>query len=236
MSTSPTVARSTPQFVIKGVVDDCTECGCCGRTNLKRTVALMPLDQDGNEDGAVCYYGTSCAAAALRWTQTQVTNAANLATSRNTERGNRARRIISVFGPLQYATHWEQARVWLVRNPHSLRNISAEVDELLTGAQAQLRDTALGPARPHTVADFLPHWVLWDGAKVRRVIAVLPDQDAAREELRAAQKDLRSRRVLTRVFTVQALDELSAEEVAYTTAAVARWEADNASEGWIAGR
>lgn len=47
---------------IKGITDDTTECECCGRINLRRTVALAPLDAEGNEDGEVSYFGTSCAA------------------------------------------------------------------------------------------------------------------------------------------------------------------------------
>ncbi|MFF7130429.1 hypothetical protein [Streptomyces sp. NPDC008240] len=71
-----------PKWKIEGIVDDFTECGCCGRRGLKRTVAMMPLDADGNEDGTaedVVYYGTSCAATALSWTQGKVTDTARAA-------------------------------------------------------------------------------------------------------------------------------------------------------------
>ncbi|MEU5524727.1 hypothetical protein ABZ759_29705 [Streptomyces sp. NPDC047860] len=80
-----------PKWKIKGIVDDITECGCCGRRGLKRTVALMPLDADGNEDGTaedVVYYGTSCAATALSWTQGKVTD-----TARGPGRAGPARRL-----------------------------------------------------------------------------------------------------------------------------------------------
>jgi hypothetical protein len=44
---------------ILGTSNDRTECDCCGRNNLKRTVAL-------DFDGDVRYYGVDCAAAATR--------------------------------------------------------------------------------------------------------------------------------------------------------------------------
>ncbi|GAA3823319.1 hypothetical protein [Streptomyces chiangmaiensis] len=73
---------STPKRKIKGIVDNFDACGRCERRGLKRTVALMPLDADGNEDGTaedVAYHGTSCATAALRWTQGKVTDTARTA-------------------------------------------------------------------------------------------------------------------------------------------------------------
>ena len=49
------------QYRIKGVSDDITTCGNCGKSNLKRTVALELID----EPGVVVHYGTDCAARAL---------------------------------------------------------------------------------------------------------------------------------------------------------------------------
>lgn len=43
---------------ILGITDERTECECCGKTGLKRTVAL-------DRDGAVVYFGSDCAALAL---------------------------------------------------------------------------------------------------------------------------------------------------------------------------
>ncbi len=88
-----------PKWKIKGIVDDITECGCCGRRGLKRTVAMMPLDADGNEDGAaedVVFYGTSCAADALSWTQGKVTDTARAAQAERDQRDNWARRMLSM--------------------------------------------------------------------------------------------------------------------------------------------
>lgn len=49
---------------ILGINDEVTVCECCGRTNLKKTVAL----DDGSQ---VVRYGTECAARALKWSLSQ---------------------------------------------------------------------------------------------------------------------------------------------------------------------
>ena len=48
---------------IKGIVDYKNECDCCGKTNLKRTVAFQ------NGDADILYYGTSCFANYVRTTE-----------------------------------------------------------------------------------------------------------------------------------------------------------------------
>ncbi|MGP3776996.1 hypothetical protein ACTWJ8_39805 (plasmid) [Streptomyces sp. SDT5-1] len=230
-----TARLSAPKWTIKGIVDDCTTCECCGRTNLKRTVALMPLDADGNEEGTVTYYGTSCAAAELRWTQTQVTNAARRASREHTEHDAWAREIITVFGPLEFATAVEQGQVWFCRNPHSNASPSREIDDLLARARGHLSDTTLGPARPHTVADLRTYWVLWDseGQQVLHTVAAEPDREAARRDLREKQRRFLVARRATRTHSVQALDEQSARAAAYTAAALARYRAEHQLTAWV---
>lgn len=49
------------QFTLLGVSDEITTCECCGKKNLKRTVALQGVDSTG-----IVYYGSNCAAKALR--------------------------------------------------------------------------------------------------------------------------------------------------------------------------
>lgn len=44
---------------VKGITDEITSCGCCGKSNLKKTVILE------GDDGEILYYGSECAAAAL---------------------------------------------------------------------------------------------------------------------------------------------------------------------------
>lgn len=55
-------------YLVKGTTDESTVCELCGKVELKATVMLVPLDADGNEDGDVVYFGTSCAATAAGWT------------------------------------------------------------------------------------------------------------------------------------------------------------------------
>lgn len=59
-------------YKVKGTTNDVTTCDLCGKQELKGTVMLMPLDVDGNEDGDVSYFGTSCAAKAAGWTVRKV--------------------------------------------------------------------------------------------------------------------------------------------------------------------
>lgn len=56
---------ATPQFRYIGVTDECVECQKCGKADLKSTVVLAFLDEEGNDEGDVTYYGSTCAARAL---------------------------------------------------------------------------------------------------------------------------------------------------------------------------
>jgi hypothetical protein len=50
-----------PKVIVLGTTGDITTCECCGKSELKKTVAL-------EVDGEVQYYGTTCAGNALaRW-------------------------------------------------------------------------------------------------------------------------------------------------------------------------
>lgn len=69
----------TAAFRIKGTTADVTACDCCHRRGLRKTVALVPLDRDGMEDGEVTYYGTGCAAKALGRSSYSVRRAAQAA-------------------------------------------------------------------------------------------------------------------------------------------------------------
>ncbi len=51
-------------FKVLGISDEVTECHCCGRMDLKRTIILGILDADGTVIDQT-HYGTECAAAAL---------------------------------------------------------------------------------------------------------------------------------------------------------------------------
>ncbi len=80
-------------YRVLGTTDDVTECGLCGRVELKGTVVLGVLDLDGNVDGVV-YYGSSCGARASGWTTKEIRVAAKAAdqAARDTKRVEREER------------------------------------------------------------------------------------------------------------------------------------------------
>jgi hypothetical protein len=218
------------KWKIKGIVDDITECGCCGRRGLKRTVAMMPLDADGNEDGTaedVVYYGTSCAADALSWTQGKVTDTARAAQAERDQRDAYARRMLSIYAPVEFAPVRDKARVYYGRN-HCQRDTGVkateEVAKLLAEARATLADTATGPARPSRIEDFRRYLVIFtrDGRifRVRRV----PEEEAERQE-QAAAAQRRADEIRGSVLVVAALDAEAARDVAYTDDLTREWNA-----------
>lgn len=56
------MTTATKSLRILGITDEKTECECCGKANLKCTVAIEHLDGDGNGTGSIMYYGRDCAA------------------------------------------------------------------------------------------------------------------------------------------------------------------------------
>lgn len=52
-------------YLVLGITDERCECECCGRKNLKCTVALDRCDSEGNATGNVVYFGRDCASKAL---------------------------------------------------------------------------------------------------------------------------------------------------------------------------
>ncbi|MEU7967320.1 hypothetical protein AB0D09_28235 [Streptomyces sp. NPDC049097] len=221
---------STPKWKIKGIVDDFDECGCCGRRGLKRSVALMPLDADGNEDGTVedvAYYGTSCAAAALGWTQGKVADTARAAQAERDQRDAYARRMISIYAPVETAPVGVKARVYYGRNRH-LRDTgmkaTEEVAKLLAEARTTLADTTTGPARPSQIEDFHRYIViLTRDERICLVRQVLEDDIERQEQARVAQR--RAEEIRGSVFAVAALDAEAAREVAYADALTREWNA-----------
>jgi hypothetical protein len=61
------MSETQKAYRVKGTTDEVTECELCGRQELKGTVMLAPLDEDGNEEEIV-YFGSSCGAKAAGWT------------------------------------------------------------------------------------------------------------------------------------------------------------------------
>jgi hypothetical protein len=58
-------------YKVLGTTQDVTDCDCCGRVDLKKTVILGILDADGNVEDVV-HFGTTCAAHAARRTNKEI--------------------------------------------------------------------------------------------------------------------------------------------------------------------
>ncbi|GHF15021.1 hypothetical protein GCM10014715_82920 [Streptomyces spiralis] len=217
-----------PKWKIKGIVDDITECGCCGRRGLKRTVAMMPLDADGNEDGTaedVVYYGTSCAADALSWTQGKVTDTARAAQAERDQRDNWARRMISIYAPVEFAPVRDKARVYYGRNQHQRDTgvkATEEVAKLLAQARATLADTTTGPARPSRIEDCRRYLVIFTSDERISLVRRLPEEEAERQE-QAAAAQRRADDIRGSVLVVAALDAEAARDVAYADELTREW-------------
>jgi hypothetical protein len=54
-------------FTVLGTTEDVTDCQLCGRSDLRGTIALQPVDVDGTPDGEPVYYGSDCGARAAGW-------------------------------------------------------------------------------------------------------------------------------------------------------------------------
>ncbi|MEU1273636.1 hypothetical protein [Streptomyces sp. NPDC005799] len=212
---------------IKGISDDRTQCDCCGLSGLKRTVALMPLDADGNENGTaedVVHYGTSCAAKALGWRQGKVTSAALTAQHRRNELDHYARRIISIYAPIESAPAAVQARIFLQRNRYPRPGVSPtkEVAKLLAEARAQLSAPLTGPARPARIEDFQRFTVVVSrSGSVDGVQRVPDEEDKRQEQATAAQR--RAAQISGSVLVVAALDVVSAGDVAIADEVTREW-------------
>jgi len=77
--------KGRARWAAKGTTTDITTCEFCGREKLRKTVILVPLDEDGNPDGEVTHAGTSCAAVHLAVSTSAVTTAARVADHRRAQ-------------------------------------------------------------------------------------------------------------------------------------------------------
>lgn len=78
-------ANTTARYRALGTTQDFDTCECCGRTGLKKVVALQ------TPEGDITYFGTACAAKATGWTTTEVTRAAKKADDEKRRAEDRAR-------------------------------------------------------------------------------------------------------------------------------------------------
>lgn len=88
---------------VLGINDDVTTCECCGKCNLKCTVAL-------DRDGETVYFGRACAARALKTTTTRIVRMAEDST-RQAEKEKRE--TVYEIGAVRSVVDW---MVWTVGN------------------------------------------------------------------------------------------------------------------------
>lgn len=84
-----TTARKV--FKVLGTTDEVTECEHCGRVDLKGTIRLGELDEDGSV-GGVTYFGAVCGARAAGWTTKDIRKMASKADREAAEAEREARR------------------------------------------------------------------------------------------------------------------------------------------------
>jgi hypothetical protein len=101
-----TMATATAaKFKVLGISDDVTECHCCGKVNLKRTVILDVLDADGGVMDTV-HYGRDCAAVALRFRNGRAAEAVAVDARRKAEEEERTRVVVVGENPANPGCLW----------------------------------------------------------------------------------------------------------------------------------
>jgi hypothetical protein len=89
---------TTPQYRYIGITDECQECECCGKKNLKKTVVLSLCDAEGVHEHYV-RYGTTCAARALgAGSGAKVRKLAENAHQKTAETAKHARELLAAYG------------------------------------------------------------------------------------------------------------------------------------------
>lgn len=76
----------TTKYFVIGSSNDCTICDCCGKQNLKKTIVLGVVDEDGNREYDPHYFGTTCAKKAVGYNSKLVDAIASAAKAKDTVR------------------------------------------------------------------------------------------------------------------------------------------------------
>lgn len=139
-----------------GITDECIECQCCGKQNLRSTVVLAILDADGNMEDYT-YYGSTCAAKALsiKGGGRAVLSSARAAHDRTLRAAKDAREMLEFYGlPLEGEPSPEALRVargrYVSAHRHAMwaRNETAEswmerVMDMLARKRAEIAEAAV---------------------------------------------------------------------------------------------
>lgn len=128
---------------VVGITDECDTCEHCGRRGLKRVVAMVPLDADGNRDGDAAYFGTGCAVGyakrgGRKWTAVRIVDAANAAERERIAKREWAGGVLAKYEHVKDFDPIQKAAVYFSYNPSQERrglDGAAEVDDLLRIAE-----------------------------------------------------------------------------------------------------
>jgi hypothetical protein len=125
------MTNETPRFRYLGTTDESVICEKCGKADLRSTVMIIPLDAEGNDDGEVTYYGSTCAARALgvRGGGKTVLAAANNARLTTLMNAHDARRMLRHYGDLPEAGPLteEQRRAGVHAYVRNNRGVQADI-------------------------------------------------------------------------------------------------------------
>lgn len=139
----------TAKFRYIGITDETVECQNCGKTELRNTVVLALLDNDGNTTEIV-HYGSTCAARALDISggPRRVLAAAITAGTRLTAAARDSRSILDHYG-FDYAGCISGEDVanaipaFIAANPSGADNAFAKIRQMVKRHQAVIAEAAL---------------------------------------------------------------------------------------------
>lgn len=157
--------------------------------------------------------------------QATVTLTAHAAQHERDQRDAYARRMLSIYAPVEFAPIRDKARVYYGRNqPQRDTGVKAteEVAKLLDKARATLADTTTGPARPSRIEDFRRYLVIFNRDGGISLVQQVPEGEAERQEQTAAAQR-RADQIRGSVRVVAALDAESARNVAYADGLTREW-------------
>lgn len=131
MTATETSAPARWRFL--GTTDESVICEKCGKTELRSTVMIVPLDADGNDEGDPAYFGSSCAARALgiKGGGKAVLAAANGARLTTLMNAHDARRMLRAYGDLPETGPLteEQRRAGVHAYVRNNRGVQADIAE-----------------------------------------------------------------------------------------------------------
>ncbi|MFC8520495.1 hypothetical protein [Streptomyces sp. NPDC057257] len=153
-----------------------------------------------------------------------MTATARAAQAERDQRDAYARRMISIYAPVEFAPVRDKARVYYGRN-QSKRDTGVkateEVAKLLAEARATLADTTTGPARPSRIEDFRRYLVIFTSDERIFLVRRVPEEAERQEQAAAAQR--RADQIRGSVLVVAALDAEAAHDVAYADELTREW-------------